>query len=120
MDHIELQHRKFLITPPDGDHLNKVNRKHQNVVLELISEFQLKISDDLGRIFFETSFSDVKQLYSGVHSPLSKIYEETVFVNHADRLDFRLLEQNKVKLEYKIFVARCGSIHLDNMVTINY
>lgn len=73
--------------------------------------------DSSGQVFFQTNFSDVKQNYSGVHCPLSKIREETVFVNHAESSDFRLLQQNKVNLEYKIFVARCGNIHLDNMVS---
>lgn len=82
-----------------------------------MSDFQMKISDYRGQIIFETTFDDIDETFGGVHCPSGRVKNGTVFVNHAEEEDFHLLAQNHVDVRYKIFIARCGKIHLDNMVS---
>lgn len=82
-------------------------------------KFQLKISNLSGSTLFETNFKNASEGFASVYSPNGNITGQTVFVNFAEEEDFRMLRENKVEYKNKIFVARCGKIHLDDMVS-NY
>lgn len=78
--------------------------------------FQLKISDGSGNVVFETDFLENDKHIGVTHCPNARVTNDIVFVNHADTYDFLTLTQSGINFTGKIFVARCGKIHLDNMV----
>lgn len=81
-----------------------------------IYKLQLKISNISGSTLFETNFKNASESYTSVFSPNANITGQTVFVNFAEDEDFRMMKENKVEYKNKIFVARCGKIHLEDMV----